>query len=398
MTTQTQAPAKAPARFTTSHRELSDALKTVALGVAARPPVPILGGVLVETRDNVLTLRAFDYETAVTVRVGGAADGDGVSLLHHAELKNVLAAAVAGEKAAAAAATRVRLDDAVLSTPELAVPLGTMPLEEYPAFPPDAPALVTVDGAEFFRQVARVLPAAYGGYTLPALAHVHLRIAGDVLRLTATDRYRVTVGEVKALGGGRAETAALVPAELLGKLVKLIGKYDGPLTLGVMDEYVTLTAGAVTVTSRATAPADDFPNLWGMLPQEALPVSVRVDREALTRAVRKVHALSKAKVPGNPLVALDFTPDGVTVSPKVDPEDQARVRGVAVDGGVLAAGDLGAPMFVNGMFLLDGLGTFTGQTIVVHAQTPSKPYLLTDGDAVSGEGFVHMLMPVRIQG
>lgn len=398
MTTQTQAPAEAPARFTTTHRVLSDALKTVALGVAPKPPVPILGGVLVETRDNVLTLRAFDYGTAVTVRVGGAADGDGVSLLHHAELKNVLAAAVAGEKPAAAAATRVRLDDAVLSTPELAVPLGTMPLEEYPAFPQDAPGQVTVDGAEFFRQAARVLPAVCTDFTLPMLTHVHLRIARGVLRLTATDRYRVTVAEVPALSGGRAETVALIPAWLLEKLVKLLGKYDGPLTLGVRDDFVTLTAGAVTVTVRATAPADEFPRIWGMLPTEALPVSVRVDREALTRAVRKAYALSKAKVRDNPLVALDFTPDGVTVSPKVEATDQARVRGVAVAGEALADGSLGAPMFVNGMFLLDGLGTFTGQTVVVHARTPNKPYVLTDGGDVAGEGFVHMLMPVRLRG
>jgi DNA polymerase-3 subunit beta len=398
MTTHAQAPETAPARFTTTHRELSDALKTVALGVAAKPPVPILGGVMAETSDGALTLRAFDYETSVSVRVDGGTGGDGASLFNFYDAKDVLAAAVAGEKTAVAARTRVTVDDGTLSTPDLAVPLNTLPLEEYPAFPPDAPGQVTVNGAEWFARVARVLPAAAGrDDMLPALTYVHLRIAGGVLRLTATDRYRVTVGEVEAIDGGRAETAALVPAWLLEKMSRLLGRHTGPVTVGVMDDWVTFTVGAVTVTVRCPVAAGDFPDLWGMLPSGALPLAVRVDREALTRAVRKAHALSKAKGLKAPHVLLEFAPAGVTVSPGLDDGVQDRVRGVAVGGEALAGGSLDAPMVVNGAYLLDALGTFNGPAVVVHARTSLKPFVLTDGEAVTGEGFVHMLMPVRLK-
>lgn len=396
--TQTTALAQAPARFTATHRALSDALKTVALGIAARPIVPVLGGVLVETAGGALTLRGFDYETSVSVRVDGEADGDGLSLLHLGELKNVLAGAVAGEKPADAARTPVRVDDGVLSTPDLAVPLKTLPLEAYPAFPPDASGQVTVDGAEWFAQVARVLPAAGTDVTRPALTYVHLRIADGALRLTATDGYRITVGEVKATDGGRAETVALVPAGLLEKLSKLLGKHTGPVVIGVLDDWVTITAGAVTVTVRSTAAAGEFPNLWGMVPTEALPLAVRTDREALVRAVRKAYALTKAKGPKVACVLLEFSPAGITVSPNLgDEKAQARVRGVVVGGEALEGGSLDAPLATNGTFLLDALGTFAGPTVTVHARTPAKPYVLTDGDAVTGEGFVHMLMPVRIK-
>ncbi|MER7488695.1 hypothetical protein ABTY20_22880 [Streptomyces sp. NPDC126497] len=398
MTTQTQAPEQVPARFTTTHRALSDALKTVALGIADRPLVKVLGGVMAETADGALTLRGFDYETSVTVRVDGEAGPDGRSLLDLGELKNVLAAAVAGEKTADAARTPVTVDDGVLSTPDLAVPLGTLPLEDYPAFPPDVPAQVTVDGAEWFGQVARVLPAAGRDDTLPVMTYVHLRIAGGVLRLTASDRYRVTVGEVKAVEGGRAETAALVPAWLLEKMAKLLGKHTGPVVIGVDGDWATLAVGAVTVTVRCTADVSKYPDIWGLIPSDALPLAVRMDREALARAVRKAHAVSKAKLPKEPLVLLEFGPAGVTVSPGLrDETAQARVRGVVVDGETLAGADLGAPMAVDGLFLLDALGTFAGPTVTVHARTPLKPYVLTDGDAVTGDGFVHMLMPMRVE-
>lgn len=397
MTTQTQAPEQAPARFTTTHRTLSDALKTVALGIAARPIVPVLGGVVAETAGGALTLRGFDYETSVSVRVDGEADGDGVSLLNFYDLKNVLAASVAGEKTAVASRTPVRVDGGVLSTPDLAVPLNTLPLAEYPAFPPDAPGQVTVDGAEWFAQVARVLPAAGRDDTVPVLTYVHLRIAGGTLRLTATDRYRVTVGEVEATNGGRAETTALVPAWLLGKMSGLLGKHTGPVTVGVHDGWVTFTVGAVTVTVRCPADVSEFPGIWDLFPSDALPLAVRVDREAMVRAVRKATALSKAKGLKQPRVLLEFDPAGMTVSPGLDEAaGQARVRGVAVDGETLSGVDLAAPLTVNGVFLLDALGTFAGPTVTVHARTPLKPFVLTDGADIAGDGFRHMLMPVQV--
>jgi DNA polymerase-3 subunit beta len=397
--TQTQAPAEATARFTATHRDLSTALKTVALGVSSRPVVPILGGVLAETRDGALTLRGFDFETAVSVRVDCDAASDGLSVLHLGELKNVLAASVAGEKAAVAAATPVSLDGGLLSTPDMAVPLDVLPPEEYPAFPPAAPAVATVDGADWFRQLDRVLPAAGSDDTRPVLTSVHVRVADGVLRLTASDCYRLAVAEVKATEGGREATEFLVSAAVLAEMSKLLGKHTGPVTVGAdPDGWVTFTAGPVTVTTRSRSLVNDFPKVWNMIPAEATPVSVRADREALVRAVRKASALSKAKGLKAPRVHLDFGPDGLVVSPGLDvAEEQARVRGIPAPGEPLAGGVLDGPLKVNGIFLLDALRAFSGETLVVHAQAPSRPFLLTDGVSVAGEGFRLLLMPVRIR-
>jgi DNA polymerase-3 subunit beta len=116
------------------------------------------------------------------------------------------------------------------------------------------------------------------------------------------------------------------------------------------------------------------------------------------RAVRKASALSKAKGLKVPRVHLDFGPDGLTVSPGLDvAEEQARVRGIPAPGEPLAGGVLDGPLKVNGTFLLDALRAFSGDTLVVHAQAPSRPFLLTDGVSVAGEGFRLLLMPVRIR-
>lgn len=388
--------------FTAAQGELAAALKAVSLAVADRPIAPVLGGVVIETRPGSVTLRAFDFETSVSVRVTGDADGEGRELVDCGELRRMLAAAVVGEKPAAATRTPVRVGDGTLSTPDLTMPLKTLPLEEYPAFPEDVPASVTVDGAEWFRQLARVLPAAATDDMRPALRNVHMVTCGGGVFLTATDAYRIATAEVLAEDGGWFETEALVPAGLLVEVSRLLGGYTGPVTLGVRVEdgfaRVTLTAGPVTITTRGGKGA--FPDVEAVMPAEQTPLSVQAGRDALVRAVRKAVALAKAKTDRNPKapprVRLEFGSAGVTVSPDLSTEDeQARVRGILVPGKPLAGESLDGPARLNGAYLLDALGAFGGESVVLHARGQFKPLLFTDGLSVGGVGYRHLIMPVK---
>lgn len=408
MTTEAPAaevqPTEVPAQFSVTHRALTDALKVVALAVPKHSMIPAQYGVVADAQGSTVTLRTFDFETAVKVRVDAEPGGTGRSLLSHAELKDVLAASVAGETTAAAARTPVSVAGDVLSTPDLSVPLNMLELGEYPAFPPAAPPLVTVDGAEFFRQMARVLPAVTTDATMPALSCVRIEIRGGALRMTATDRYRVAVADVPAQGwdGGEPDATALVPGGVLTRVARLLGKYTGPVSVGVHAPYgetlATLTVGPAEFTVRGTL--GDYPEVEKtLMPATACPVTTEVDLAALVKAVRKAAALAKAKNGKLNTVGLVFQPDGqVTVSPWVaDTGAQAKVRGVNVPGSaVVGGGGLDAPLWANGTFLLDALGAFTGDTVTVHWRTLGSPFLLTDGHNVAGEGYRHLMMPVRL--
>ncbi|MFJ7949473.1 hypothetical protein ACIQ6K_38665 [Streptomyces sp. NPDC096354] len=55
----------------------------------------------------------------------------------------------------------------------------------------------------------------------------------------------------------------------------------------------------------------------------------------------------------------------------------------------------------NPSFLFDALGTFTSDTITLHIRgveegQTTKPVLLTGGPDMAGDGYRHLLMPVRI--
>ncbi|MER2091450.1 MAG: DNA polymerase III subunit beta, partial [Saccharopolyspora rectivirgula] len=64
------------------HDGLADAVSWVARSVPARPPVPVLGGVLLDaTSGDALTISGFDYEVSAQVTVDAVIETPGKTLV-----------------------------------------------------------------------------------------------------------------------------------------------------------------------------------------------------------------------------------------------------------------------------------------------------------------------------
>lgn len=402
------------AQFTASQRDLIEALKTAALAVPSRPPLPVMGGVIADAQGSTLVLRTFDYNVSVSVTVPADPGSAGISLLGHTELQKVVAAAVAGESKAAADRTRITVTGDVLSTPEVSAPVTMLPIEEYPALPQAARPTVTVEGPEFFRQLARVLPAAGTDDTLPNLTAVRMELSGGMLRMVATDRYRIAVAEVptqawhETAETPEAPTRALVPADVLALVTKRLGKYTGPIALGMRTDahgaqQVTLTIGETELTIRSND-SDDFPQWRILMPTERV-AAVTADRAGMVKAAKKAAALGKAKGGNGMAVRLDWHPDGrMTLAPQLGEDEQAKVRGATVPADTTSAEPArlhGRTLALNARYLLEALDAFAGDSVTLHLsaverEQVTKPVLLTDGQEITGDRYRHVLMPVRL--
>ncbi|MGV0101266.1 DNA polymerase III subunit beta family protein, partial [Streptomyces californicus] len=188
----------AHAHFTAPYGPLLEALTLAQYGTTTALS-PAQECVLVEADTEGLTLRSYDWETAVSVEVPAATvTRTGSSLLPLVQLKRALAAMVAGETKAAAARTTITLAGDLLITDHLTVPLDPHPVGEYTPAPMPAPIAATVDAADLHRQLQRVIPAAGTDGTLPTLTGVRMVLTAQTLTLTGTDRYRVAVADLPA--------------------------------------------------------------------------------------------------------------------------------------------------------------------------------------------------------
>lgn len=212
---------------------LADAVAWVARSLPSRPPVPVLGGVLLDAgsdgSSDALTVSGFDYEVSATVGVP-ATIADGGRLLVSGRLLADIT------KALPAQPVEIFVDGsrASITCGNARFSLPTMPVEDYPALPAQPALAGEVAGDAFGQAVTQVAVAAGKDDTLPMLTGMRLEISGSTLTLVATDRFRLAMREFTwEPAEGLADAAVLVPARTLAEAAKSLGASGAKVSLSL---------------------------------------------------------------------------------------------------------------------------------------------------------------------
>ncbi len=240
-------------RFIVERDALAEAVAWVARSLPSRPVLPILSGLLLEASTDSLTLSCFDYEVSARIQVDAEVTEAGTALVPGRLLAEItrslppLPVEVDHEK-----------DDVTVTCGPASFTLVTLPVKEYPRLP-ELPRLAgTVDGGVLATAIGQVAPAASRDDTLPVITGVNLEIDGDIIRLVATDRYRLAIRELgwhPAHPGSRS--TLLVPAKTLSDAARMMtpGVLVRVMMRGEQGAGGTWTAGASSGDSLRAADA-----------------------------------------------------------------------------------------------------------------------------------------------
>jgi len=373
-------------KFRVERDVLAEAVTWVARGLPARPPVPVLAGILMQADDDgTLTLSAFDYEVSAKITVAADVSEGGTVLVLGRLLADI---------------SRNLPDkpvDISLDGNKVSVTCGSsrfslmqMPAAEYPTLPTAPEPSGTIAGDVFTQAVAQVSVAADRGDTLPILTGVRVEIEGDKVTLLATDRYRLAMRELSWNPGSTdASHIALVPARTLSETAKALGASGSiEVALGSSaggDGLVGFEAGQRRTTTRLLD--GEYPKVTSIFPTS-------VDSEAVVRtsdlveAVRRVALVAERNTP----VRLRFTDGQVAIEAGTGDDAQASE---AVES-TLTGPEI--EIAFNPSFLLDGLGVIGTAYARLSFTQPSRPAVLTGQDEQDGEAdasYRYVLMPVR---
>ncbi|SOD94843.1 MerR family transcriptional regulator [Blastococcus haudaquaticus] len=193
---------------------------------------------------------------------------------------------------------------------------------------------------------------------LPMLTGVLLDVDDATARLAGTDRYRLAVSTLAGaeVTGG---VSALLPVGLVDEVLAALGD-DGPVTLSVAGDEVTVDVPGRTVTGRRLD--HDFPDYRRLLRPSS---EHRIDTDATAL---------RAELAAAPTRTVPHGPDGA--------EETATVLSL----GPLQIG-------VNREFLLEALDAGAAGQLVLELDGPIAPLALRDP---ARPGDVSMLMPIRL--
>lgn len=367
---------------------LAEAVAWVARSLPARPPAPVLAGLLLKAEDGALSFSSFDYEVSARVSVDAEIEEDGTVLVSGRLLADICRALP--NRPVEISTDGVR---ATVSCGSSRFTLHTLPVEEYPALPQMPVATGTVPGEVFASAAAQVAIAAGRDDTLPVLTGVRIEIEGDTVTLASTDRYRFAVREfLWKPENADASAVALVPAKTLLDTAKALTSGD-TVTLalsgsGAGEGLIGFEGAGRRTTTRLLE--GDLPKYRTLFPTEFNSVAV-IETAPFVEAVKRVALVAERNTP----VRLSFE-QGVLILEAGSSDDAQAVERVD---SVLEGDDISIAF--NPTFLLDGLSAIDSPVAQLSFTTSTKPALLSGRPAVDAEAddaYKYLIMPVRLSG
>ncbi|MEV6720945.1 DNA polymerase III subunit beta [Streptomyces xanthochromogenes] len=367
---------------------LAEAVAWVARSLPARPPAPVLAGLLLKAEDGALSFSSFDYEVSARVSVDAEVDEDGTVLVSGRLLADICRALP--NRPVEISTDGVR---ATVVCGSSRFTLHTLPVEEYPALPQMPTATGTVPGEVFASAAAQVAIAAGRDDTLPVLTGVRIEIEGDTVTLASTDRYRFAVREfLWKPENPEASAVALVPAKTLLDTAKALTSGD-TVTLalsgsGAGEGLIGFEGAGRRTTTRLLE--GDLPKYRTLFPTEFNSVAV-IETAPFVEAVKRVSLVAERNTP----VRLSFE-QGVLILEAGSSDDAQAVERVDAN---LEGDDISIAF--NPTFLLDGLSAIDSPVAQLAFTTSTKPALLSGRpalDAEADDAYKYLIMPVRLSG
>jgi DNA polymerase-3 subunit beta len=373
-------------KFRVEREVLAEAVTWVARGLPARPPVPVLAGVLVEAaEDGAITLSAFDYEVSAKVTVAADVAEAGTVLVLGRLLADI------------ARNLPPRPVDVATEGNKVEVTCGSsrfsllmMPADDYPTLPASPEPSGTVAGDVFTQAVSQVSVAADRGDTLPILTGVRVEIEGEKVTLLATDRYRLARRELTWNPvASDVSYVALIPARTLSETARALGAAGSvEIALGSSaggDGLIGFEAGQRRATTRLLD--GEYPKVSSIFPTSTDTTAV-VKTAELVEAVKRVALVAERSTP----VRLRFSEDQVAIEAGTGEDAQASE---AVESTLVGPG---LEIAFNPGFLLDGLGAVGTEFTRLSFTAPSRPAVISGQQELEGDDDPHyryVLMPVR---
>ena len=363
-------------KLSINRTELSNALSIVMKGVSTRSTLPVLSGILIEATGDKIVLQATDLELSIQYSVAALVEEEGRTVvpgkLFSEIVKNLPDAAVHVE------ATE---DQAFITCDTSSFSIRALNAEDFPGFPQvETHQHIEIPFQQFSSMVKRVSRVVSKDESRAILTGVLITLEGGVLRMVATDSYRLAVTDA-TMDTSADEFQAVISGAFLSEIASL-PKTESPVLLALADNQIVVTCEDTVFINRRIE--GNFPNYKQLLPDSYVTrATIAVDK--LKDSVRRASLLGSAASP----VKFDLNAASQTAQITAASQDVGSAQEIlpcSIEGEDVE-------IAFNYAYVLDGLGSIATDEVYLEVQSAMKPGIFR---AMEPENFLYLVMPVRI--
>lgn len=355
--------------------------------VSSKTQLPVLGNILLATDHGKLRLGATNLETGMNLWLGGKVEEEGKITVPAKIFLELVGSLPKGTVKIETAEDKLK----VVCGSYKAVVNG-IAAEEFPGIPSlrgkkaEEGETIKINKEALTEAVNQVALAAGTDEARPIFTGVKLELKKTQVRLAATDGYRLSVKNLKGLKGGGKDKEMVIPARALMELVKVAGqgKAEEVLLAATEEEkQLIMAADEVEVVTRLLE--GDFPDFDKIVPGTT-GTTIELETEELQKAVRAAAIFARDSAN---IVKFKISKSGLVISANAP---QVGENEISLEGEVRGEE---AEIAFNSRYLMEMLQIVGAKRLKLEMTGPLNPGVFK----ISGdESWLHIIMPVRVQG
>lgn len=365
--------------FQCDREKLLEAIQVCQRAISGKSMLPILSGILFKTDKNVLHLSSTDLEISIRTSVEILAKEGGALVVPARLISDILGSLDSETIELKLIKEKSQLE--VISG-ESRFNVSVYFEEDFPKIPEAAemPACA-INNADFIKAAREVVKAASRDESKPVLTGVLVEISAQMLRMVATDSYRLALCETPIEGGPAEAITIIVPARSLRELIRVVsGKENGKVAISLTENQTVFRLENVDLISRLID--GEFPNYKQIIP-EGYEKIIKVNKNNAVSGIKRAAIMAQNNSPikmtatGKQVVLSANTQDVGDAVEKIDADYSGEEIKIAF----------------NPDYLLDGMTSVETDEVALEIRDPLKAVMIKP---VGESGFQYLIMPVRL--
>lgn len=362
----------------------SKALSLASRFASTKAQLPVLENILLSTEKTKLLVSSTNLETSVSISIGAKIEKEGKITIPARTISDLVSNLNSGTLSLDSEKEQLQISSSGFKSS-----VSGMNASDFPAVPAkiDSGSL-KLPIEDFLSILSKVIYAASVDETRPVLTGILFLFEEGKITLVATDGFRLSQADLKIKGKVKQEKLIL-PKLSLSELARFSKQYEEfSLFYSEKDNQVVFGFPDIVFSSRVLE--GEFPDFEKIIPKSS-KIKVEADKEDILKAVKlaAVFARDSANI-----VKLSVDKSGLLVSAESARSGSQEMK---VDAKVESEETLKNAFEIafNYRFLEDFLNAAEGESVSFEFSETTAPGVFLDS---KDKNFLHLIMPVRIQG
>lgn len=358
---------------------LQKKLQLVNHAVSNKGQLPILSNFLIEAKKGILSIKATDLEIGISIEIPAKIEEEGITTVP-AKIFSELIGTISQGKIT----FETKKEGLGLEGDKIKTVFQTAPAEDFPRLYENiGEKIITLKKEIIDKELPKIVFAASQDVGRPALSGVLIKgeksSVGDGLLMVATDGYRLSLK--KYIKGDAV--LLLVPSRVIRELILMSKDEDISLYASKESNQIIFRQNEITLVGRLIEA--EFPSYEKIIPT-SFSTKTTFDREDLQRAVKTCYIFARETAN---IVKLSLKKEKIIVSAAAPSVGENTVE---VD--AKTTGEENEIAF-NGRYLLELLSNIEEEIMSFEMTGPLNPGVFK---IVGDDSFLHLIMPIRVQG